>query len=135
MSGIIPCPARMRHTQGREGGAGGRKPILHFPSREIEAHVPIMKYFLPFHGSSVIPDGSEPGKTDPPFSHPRRDRTGSTDTASSCRDASPPSSQENPLFHWNFSEGMREFPPPCPPGLPPPLLSFILELCGFFQLF
>lgn len=31
-----------------------------------------MKYFLPFHGSSVIPDGREPGKTDPPCSHPQR---------------------------------------------------------------
>lgn len=52
----------VRGEEGREG----RKLILKFPSCEIEAHVPIMKYFLPFHGSSVIPDGREPGKTDPP---------------------------------------------------------------------
>lgn len=59
----------MRGEEGREG----RKLILKFPSCEIEAHVPIMKYFLPFHGSSVIPDGREPGKTDPPHcSHPQR---------------------------------------------------------------
>lgn len=60
----------VRGEEGREG----RKLILKFPSCEIEAHVPIMKYFLPFHGSSVIPDGREPGKTDPPppCSHPQR---------------------------------------------------------------
>lgn len=64
-----PTTAGMRHMWGRSEGG---KLILKFPSCEIEAHVPIMKYFLPFHGSSVIPDGREPGKTDPPCSHPRR---------------------------------------------------------------
>lgn len=67
-----PTTAGMRHTQGKEGGRAEGKLILKFPSSEIEAHVPIMKYFLPFHGSSVIPDGREPGKTDPPCSHPQR---------------------------------------------------------------
>lgn len=64
-----PAASGTRHTR---GGSPGGKLILKFPSCEIEAHVPIMKYFLPFHGSSVIPDGREPGKTDPPRSHPRR---------------------------------------------------------------
>lgn len=159
MPGTIPLRQGRGYTQGRRGGRAAGKLILKFPSCEIEAHVPIMKYFLPFHGSSVIPDGSEPGKTDPPCSHPRRltarqDKQGLRSAGPGCFPTfqHPPNTAPHPLRppparKIHISEGIsvqgcRNFslPPPAAPvspGLPPPARAAAFIYFGimrFFQL-
>lgn len=132
-------PAGTRRTQ-REAGQG--KPILRFPSREIEAPCAYNEIFPPISwqlSNSRWQRAWENRSTPPPLrSHPRRlDRTGRTDTrasfcppgmlphlpASSKRSFSP-SFPHPPARNIHISRGIsvREFPPPAPvsPGLPPP---------------
>lgn len=152
-----PAPARTRHTQGRRGRRAAGKLILKFPSCEIEAHVPIMKYFLPFHGSSVIPDGSEPGKTDPPCSHPRRltarqDKQGLRSAGpgyfptfqhppnTAPHPLRPPSARKIHISKGISVQGCRNFPLPPPaapvsPGLPPPARAAAFIYFGIMRFF
>lgn len=152
--GIVPHSRQGRDARRGKQGRESRSSAFHHV--KLKRHVPIMKYFLPFHGSSVIPDGSEPGKTDPhppPFAPTHgalTARAGPTQGLRSARPGCfptfqhPPNAAFLPLFPI-LQPGISTFPgvfqcrsfplpPPCPQGCHPrrePPLSFTLELCGF----